>query len=564
MREKNFRPSLINWFLMIVFVGVFVVPRLANLGTYTTADEPLYLKSSASFYYLLREGRFDETDLIIHPGMVNLWAGAAGYFLIFPEYAQHPDTSFPIGDHPFRVITEQSGHQHTEMLAYGRGITVLIQALLLGIALYFGQRVLGRWPAFIGFLVLSFDPYYFANSRILQPDGILAASLVLSLLAFLDFQKTGKYSSLVISGLGAGLCWLSKLVGIVLGPMVFGMAVFAWVRSPREQRKRAVLVARDLLVWLLVAVVLLIVLWPAMWSSPLDLLGAYFKQSFLMSQDVNSPMFFNGELNPEGEFGLGYWYYYLYILFNLTTPVVLLGLTTGLILYFWKNSKKNFGAGNKSPEFSILIALVIFLVLLTLSSKKADRYAVSAFLMLDLLAGSGIWMLAKQLKIALPKLKIAVSVGLVGVLVGLQVFFVWRIAPYYHAYYNPLWGNAERYADRFQIGWGEGLNRAAIYLNKQKGSSKPVVYTWYGAVFDFYYDDRSHEIFISPELMDSQFEEILLADYAVIYISQWKRQPDTLLIRYLADKQPEHIVEINGFEYVKVYNMRDLQMPENE
>ena len=37
------------------------------------------------FINLTEEGRFSETDLIIHPGMINLWAGAASFFYLIPR-----------------------------------------------------------------------------------------------------------------------------------------------------------------------------------------------------------------------------------------------------------------------------------------------------------------------------------------------------------------------------------------------------------------------------------------------------------------------------------------------
>jgi hypothetical protein len=277
-----------------------------------------------------------------------------------------------------------------------------------------------------------------------------------------------------------------------------------------------------------------------------------------MSQDVNSPMFFDGIMVPDGEFGLPFFYYYLYVLFNLTTPLVLLGLVFGAVSSMWRREKDEADLKLNSVAAGLAIALVVFLVIMTFSSKKADRYVVSAFLIMDLLAGAGFWLLITQLRRVLPKARAYLGAAIVVVVVGLQAFLVWEIAPYYHSYYNPLWGSADRYAERFQVGWGEGLDQAARYLNGKDNISQNVVYSWYSATFDLFYNKRSKEIFISLELLDDQFEEILAGDYAVVYISQWQRQPDALLIKFLADKQPEYTVVINGFEYVKVYNLKEI------
>lgn len=538
-------------------MGVFIAPRLIGLGTYATSDEPLYLKSSASFYYLLRERRFNETDLIIHPGMVNLWAGAAGFYAIFPEYASDNRTEFPIADLHFREVFGKSGHTPLEMLAAGRAATVLIQTLILGSALYFLIRLVGHWPAFIAFLLVSFDPFYFANSRILQPDGIMAASLLLSVISYIDYLQNNRRISLAASGIGAGLCWLSKLVGIVLGPMVLGIVVVYWWRNYRRDWRMASLLFRDLAVWLVVALVIFVALWPMLWVEPIDTLVAYFRQSFLMSQDVNSPMFFNGELNPEGEFGFDYFYYYLIVIFNKTTPLVLLGLVFGAAVYFWKPGEDEKGTETNYLLLGLLIALLIFLVTMSLNSKKSDRYVLSVFIMLDLLAGIGYWLLIRRLQRVFPHTRAFLAITPVMIVIGLQAFLVLRIAPYYHSYYNPMWSSPDRYFARYQVGSGEGLDQAARYLNSQEDMENKVVFSWYSATFDLFYDHRSKAIFIHEN--DAHFEQIMAADYAVIYISQWQRQSDKKLIQYLADKQPEYIIEINGFEYVKVYNIVDLR-----
>jgi hypothetical protein len=235
----------------------------------------------------------------------------------------------------------------------------------------------------------------------------------------------------------------------------------------------------------------------------------------------------------------------------------LLGLALGAAAYFWKP-----GEDEKDPQtnfvlLGLLITLLIFLVAMSLNSKKADRYVLSVFIMLDLLSGIGFWLLIKRLQRGLPHARAFWAIVLVTVVIGLQAFLVWRVAPYYHSYYNPMWGNANRYFEQYQVGSGEGLDQAARYLNSQEGIENKVVFSWYSATFDLFFDNSSEAIYIHEN--DAHFEEIMAADYAVIYISQWQRQSDKKLILYLAGKQPEHTIEINGFEYVKIYNLADLR-----
>lgn len=98
-----------NWFrvtMLVMVAMLFLLPRGKNLNTYGTADEPTYLKAVASFYYLMHEGRYGETYLTPHPGMLNLRSGALAFRLYLPEYVDSPETTYPLPDMIFKQIVE--------------------------------------------------------------------------------------------------------------------------------------------------------------------------------------------------------------------------------------------------------------------------------------------------------------------------------------------------------------------------------------------------------------------------------------------------------------------------
>ena len=51
--------------------------------------------------------------------------------------------------------------------------------------------------------------------------------------------------------------------------------------------------------------------------------------------------------------------------------------------------------------------------------------------------------------------------------VGFQMFLSLRTYPYYFPYYNPLMGGGSTAPYMLNIGWGEGLDQAARYLNEK-------------------------------------------------------------------------------------------------
>jgi hypothetical protein len=105
-----------------------------------------------------------------------------------------------------------------------------------------------------------------------------------------------------------------------------------------------------------------------------------------------------------------------------------------------------------------------------------------------------------------------------------------------------------------QIGWGEGLDAAGRYLNAKPGSDRLTVASWYRSALAYYFDGGT--ISIKAGLTPEEEAAIQEADYAVLYIHQWQRDAPHTLLDEFASRVPEHTVEINGLEYVRIYDLR--------
>jgi hypothetical protein len=566
MKKVRLDKKIVQSILIVVLLaGLVLLPRLLRLGYYATADEPLYLKQSGAFYYLLTERDFSHTDLIVHPGVLSLWAGAIGYSLKFPDFAHY--AQFPLSDLLF--FKETIGHEITQeqLLAYGRAVSIVFQSGLLLLSLYYLKRVFGTWPALLGLLLVAFDPFYFANSRILQPDGMLSTCMFLSISAYISYRHTRRRGDIIISGVAAGLSLLSKTTGIILVPFVVLVEIGDWLTN----RKKSTLPLRSIktvgvnvLMWGAAAAMIFVILWPAMWVKPVEVVSDMIQSTLALSEEVNSPIFFNGQINPEGEFGLAYWYFYATTWLWRTTPVAMLGLVLGLIPALRKGS--NQGRSNWRDSILTLMAFVaIYFIVMSISKKKFDRYLLPVHISIDLLAGLG-WMgFLMWIRTWFPeKLKALIPVFAVFV-VAAQMWMTASVFPYYHSYYNPLLGGAPKAQEVMMIGWGEGLDQAARYLSKQPGANKLDIYSWYANTLKINYvywtkfDWLPRGLPISAPISDEEFEEMLQADYVVTYICQWQRNSSGRLLDYLADKPIEHTVTINGIDYVYIYNMKAIQ-----
>jgi hypothetical protein len=142
-------------------------------------------------------------------------------------------------------------------------------------------------------------------------------------------------------------------------------------------------------------------------------------------------------------------------------------------------------------------------------------------------------------------------------LLGIQAYSALQTYPYYLSYYNPLLGGSRKAPAVMQIGWGEGIDQAARYLNQKPGAESLHVSSWYSAgSFSYFFNGHTRFIGYQSDLTQPEMENFLTSDYAVIYIHQWQRGLPKPILDYVSQLTPEHAIWINGLEYVRIYKIR--------
>ncbi len=70
----------------------------------------------------------------------------------------------------------------------------MVIAIVIAVSLAYlsAVRLVGLLPALVGFLLLAFDPFLIALSRLLHVDGLVSALMLLSLLAWLNYLYNGR------------------------------------------------------------------------------------------------------------------------------------------------------------------------------------------------------------------------------------------------------------------------------------------------------------------------------------------------------------------------------------
>ncbi|MBN2043893.1 MAG: glycosyltransferase family 39 protein [Anaerolineales bacterium] len=567
MRKEKLRKSLVEVGGLLVLAAILLVPRAKMLGQYTFIDEAYYLKHGARFYWAVANQEYEGTDLVVHPGVTTNWLGAAAFFKVYPEFAEEYG-ELEIPDLILRRMLKGQDLSLNYVLIFARRNVVLFNAIFLLVAYLLARRLFPIWLALPGMILAGFSPFYFEHSRFLFVDGILSTLMLASLLAMLVYLKENRIGWLLFSAVLGGLSVLTKVPGLMLVGFLGLFGLIEWLGSrseifwpPRSWGGMGKLVGAVLL-WLLVALAVIALFWPAMWQAPWEKLGRI--ASFVLDQggaDLISPMFFNGEINPSGVFGWEYASYYLITYLWRGSPVTQAGLLLLIAAYVLRKRVQ-------LPEISWLVVgrLAVFglgyILLMTLSVKKFDRYILPSLLPLNLMAAAGYYLWVRRLVelVTKPWKRQNLQHGLILLallaIAGLQVLLVYRVFPYGLSYYNPFMGGTQSAVEVMMVGYGEGLDQAAEYLMTKPGKVDLVIYSFYSNAFGFHFDWQINEMpWYEWEFTDEVFD----ADYWVLYQSQKQRGMSGPAFEYVEGYQPEHVVVINGLEYAWVYNLAEIR-----
>jgi hypothetical protein len=560
----------------IFITAVALGPRLFGLDIFLTADEPKsWFGRSIQFLDAVARGDWTATFDSPAPGVTTMWAGSIGLLL---EYARQ---GFP-GDLPHFLARVPFDPLDPAILPLIRLPVVLLAVLAAALTYLWGRPVLGQAGALLTALLLALDPFLLSLTRILGHDGLVTLFMWLSLLAFLRATAAPAENRrfVIISGAMGGLAFLSKYPSLFLGAFVALSLLLLYLRRPGSwsQRLRAWLI--DLTLWSAAAGLVCVLLWPVMWVDPLGRTMAIIGDALRAS----------GSPHPKGSFFFGQPVpdpgpsYYLWVTLFKTTPVLWLGWLLALVLPLIK--PRDQGRPLFVKASLILLAFVLlFGLLVTMGGKKQDRYILPVFPALAALAALGYVQLMRTpplqggradpspnpspsgrgiLAPPFPRREGGWGVRwagywLIPALVIVQAITVWPYHPYYFTYYTPALGGGPAAARLMIVGWGEGLDQAARWLNGQPDAESLDVVAWYSTTFEPFFEGNAiYEI--DEEKISRTPKPGLAADYVIFYINQAQRElPTAGTLQFFRAVPPVHTVILNGLEYVWIYPSVKMQ-----
>jgi hypothetical protein len=134
-------------------------------------------------------------------------------------------------------------------------------------------------------------------------------------------------------------------------------------------------------------------------------------------------------------------------------------------------------------------------------------------------------------------------------------------APYYLSYFNPMLGGTPKAPDAMMVGWGEGLDQVAEFLNGLPEGAEIVASTeaWRTPLAYFLDGDAKFAAFVDDPPGVFRWAN---SDYYILYVTPLTRNgvwPPFLA--YIEGQEPVLTVTLNGLEYARVYEIRDDPMP---
>jgi 4-amino-4-deoxy-L-arabinose transferase-like glycosyltransferase len=545
-----------------------LVPRVVGLDVFITPDEPRWVNRSASFLEAVLAGDFIHTIHIGETpgGVTTKWCGSAGIvakYLLLRLKSSAGTGAFlqPDSLQEFLRWLQSAPHNPLEVIATVRWPTALfVSCSVVGIYLL-ARELFTERVALLGAALLALEPFYLALSRVLHLDALVTSFMALSVLSLAICLKGTRLSPLLaFSGITAGLGVATKVSALFLVPFagLMALAIYpakgpgtsesAWHLNA-HQRRKALHLGVVLVVWMGIIGLTFTLIWPAVWADPLTALRRLLGGSSEVAEAGHTQFFLGRVVDDPGP-----GFFPVAFLFRVS-PLTLLGALASLPLILRKRRDRE-GQG----LIWLWAYACLFVTFITLSPKKLDRYLLPIFPAMTLLAAAGLWEwveVLRQRTSGLFSQWVTRSTCLLplGCLV-LQAVLLLPHYPYYFTFYNPALGGLRQASRVILVGWEEGLEKVAHYLNDKEGIEDKRVLAWYSALgFNTLFQGQSREL--SPGRQPA--DDVWLwyeSDYVVFYINQVQRElPDARTVAFFRSLKPEYTVSLKGLEYAWVYKV---------
>jgi hypothetical protein len=533
--------ALPTWFIALTLGLIATIPRIFTLNDFFTVDESFHwVWRVMHFMHALEKERWASTNLTGHPGVTTLWLGSLGRTIAFQVGLYGPEWY-------------KGGVAYLALL---RLPLALVNTLAV-VGCYLVLRYLLRpATAVLAGLLWALSPFLIAHSRLLHMDALLTSCMTLSVLLLLaatyapssptnfphqdapSVSPHRHWLALVGSGVCAGLALLTKAPSLLLLP-VAGLLLL-WFSPPRTFWQRAGWLVTRYAAWLLCALLIFVVGWPAMWVEPGAAIG------HIVEEIIGN----GAQPHPSGNFFLGQpvadpgWLFYPAVVLWRSTPFTLAGLLLVPLAVRWRTD-------DRRALLALGSVVLLFGLALSMLPKKFDRYLLPTWPLLEVLAAAGLmalldkrFMLFSKLHPKLNLHKWAFAPLLLIVAVPLVALNLWY-HPHYLAYFNPLLGGGRVAQHIMLVGWGEGMEQVGAWLRTRPDLQRSPVISW---------DPRTLEPLVPVRVVEINATNVQQpASYAVLYSRGIQREQSSAPYTAIQQTPPLYTLRMYGIDYAQVH-----------
>lgn len=551
-----------KWIDIAIYAGlivVFLAPRLPDIGSFVTLDEPSWLSQGANFYYALGQREFENTVYEYQPAVTTMWIISFAMMAYFPEYRGLGQGYLDYEKGRLDPFMYEHGYDPLVLLTYSRIIQVFILLILFLLFYFLLQRIIPKWTAAFAAIFVSFDPFFLGHARMMDHEAMVSFFVFISILAFAIYLRDRKLFYLLLSGAAAGFSQLTKSSSIAM-LAVIGILLLMQIYQERQQgwSKSFFNNIKVFGVWFAALVAAYIIFWPGMWVAPGKMLYTVFGNAFSYAFQ-GARLTITEELEPT-QFSLqsdagGIWEVAKVLIYRVT-PLTWLGVLLGLTFRFNPN-RELIRPYQLLLTLTLSTAIAFILMFGIAQGRDSPHYILSSYFALNLMAGLGWFHAFQWLTARFGNFQWQYAVVIVLLL---QAGSALAYFPYYFTYRNPVLHGMGWYNETPEFPYGEGLEQAAAYLSSLPGAEKTTALVYYSrGCFSYYYPGTS--ISFRPYYIDGQHAEDLLgniqaSNYLIVYYAnQYRLEKYHPYLKILETVEPIHVVWMDGYEYVRIYDV---------
>ena len=449
---------------IIVFVGIFLGTRLPRLGTDTVnSDEVLWHSRAFNFLNGIRTGKFEDTYQHYHPGVPLMWE----FSLTAVILSQIKNQPIPV---IFNLYNYEFLHICTQLF-----LTIFLLVVSILIIFYLSKALNSWWLSLFVMSVLSIEPYYLGNARILHHDAQIALCVLLGIiLVYLSASKKYSFLQTIFAGLMLALGTLSKT--IFFGAFLYSFFVggLLCVLSQRWKKMFAYLLTLTL-----GFVFFYFLLFPAMWVQPKQTIIRIVTESFTVgAEEGHGQVFFGESTRNPGPF------FYPILIYLKTSIFLLIGSLIFLIYvlseFIYKLRKKSTASLSKvSFEIFSAIFYIGYFSAITYFSKKVDRYLIPIYPIFAETSVLGWYYFLKK--------RIYLVVIPIALLIYSVAYPLYTLFPNYMMYTTPLFGDSEKSNEIIaQKLFGIGVFEVRDKIVQRFGEKVSIASSDYGPLWSIY------------------------------------------------------------------------------